>query len=171
MRSTGRANAAPFRPEVSLPGNGQAGIKGVAPEVSFGAYRVFGCSGSTSDDVLLQAYERAYADGMQVINQSLGANKQWPEFPTAQASTRLVNKLTKEKQKGYEKGKVEDWALEANQIAREKAYTDGEPLPKKNEGPAKLSEEYMTKNAAVIEEQLTKGGVRLAKFLNDTFKD
>lgn len=72
-------------------GNG-GGIKGVAPEVSFGAYRVFGCTGSTSDDVLLAAYERAYADGMQVINQSLGANKLWPEYPTAQASTRLVNK-------------------------------------------------------------------------------
>jgi subtilisin family serine protease len=68
------------------------GIKGVAPEVTFGAYKVFGCVGSTSDDVLLLAYERAYADGMQVINQSLGANKQWPEYPTAQASTRLVNK-------------------------------------------------------------------------------
>jgi minor extracellular serine protease Vpr len=72
-------------------GNG-GGIKGVAPEVSFGAYRVFGCTGSTSDDVLLAAYERAYADGMQVINQSLGSGRQWPQYPTAQASTRLVNK-------------------------------------------------------------------------------
>jgi len=68
------------------------GIRGVAPEVSFGAYRVFGCSGSTGDDVLLAAYERAYADGMQVINQSLGSPAQWPEYPIAQASTRLVNK-------------------------------------------------------------------------------
>lgn len=68
------------------------GIKGVAPEVSFGAYRVFGCSGSTGDDVLLAAYERAYADGMQVINQSLGGSREWPESPIAQASTRLVNK-------------------------------------------------------------------------------
>jgi len=68
------------------------GFRGVAPEVSFGAYRVFGCKGSTSDDILLAAYERAYADGMQVINQSLGVSKEWPEYPTAQASTRLVNK-------------------------------------------------------------------------------
>jgi subtilisin family serine protease len=67
------------------------GIKGVAPAVSLGAYRVFGCAGSSSADVIVAALERAYADGMQVINQSLGAARQWPQYPTAQASTRLVN--------------------------------------------------------------------------------
>ena len=68
------------------------GIKGVAPEVTFGAYRVFGCSGSTATDNILAALELAYADGMQIINQSLGAARQWPQYPTAQASSRLVNK-------------------------------------------------------------------------------
>lgn len=68
------------------------GLKGVAPAVSFGAYRVFGCAGSSSSDVIVEALERAYADGMQVINQSLGAARQWPQYPTAQASTRLVAK-------------------------------------------------------------------------------
>ncbi|MBI5720232.1 MAG: S8 family serine peptidase [Burkholderiales bacterium] len=72
-------------------GNG-GGIKGVAPDVKFGAYRVFGCVGSTTSDIILAALERAYADGMQVINQSLGAARQWPQYPTAQASSRLVNK-------------------------------------------------------------------------------
>lgn len=72
-------------------GNG-AGLLGVAPRVSFGAYRVFGCAGTSSSDVIVAALERAYADGMQVINQSLGAARQWPQYPTAQASTRLVNK-------------------------------------------------------------------------------
>jgi hypothetical protein len=42
--------------------------------------------------VIVSALERAYADGMQVINQSLGAARQWPQYPTAQASSRLVNK-------------------------------------------------------------------------------
>ncbi|MCK6429934.1 MAG: S8 family serine peptidase [Burkholderiaceae bacterium] len=69
-----------------------AGIKGVAPGVKFGAYRVFGCAGSTTSDILLAAMERALADGMHVVNQSLGAARQWPQFPTAQAATRLVNK-------------------------------------------------------------------------------
>jgi minor extracellular serine protease Vpr len=68
------------------------GIKGVAPGVTLGAYRVFGCEGSSSADVIVAALERAYADGMQVINQSLGAARQWPQYPTAQVSSRLVNK-------------------------------------------------------------------------------
>jgi minor extracellular serine protease Vpr len=68
------------------------GIKGVAPAVSFGAYRVFGCVGSTSSDIILEALERAHADGMDVVNQSLGAARQWPQYPTAQATSRLVKR-------------------------------------------------------------------------------
>ncbi len=66
------------------------GLTGVAPGVTFGAYRVFGCGGSTATDIILAALERAYADGMHVINQSLGAARQWPQYPTAQASSRLA---------------------------------------------------------------------------------
>lgn len=65
-------------------------FKGVAPNVTLGAYRVFGCAGSTTSDIILAAMERAKADGMQVINQSLGASFQWPQYPTAQAADRLV---------------------------------------------------------------------------------
>jgi minor extracellular serine protease Vpr len=68
------------------------GFTGVAPGVTFGAYRVFGCGGSTATDNIMAALERAYADGMHVINMSLGAARQWPQYPTSQASTRLVNK-------------------------------------------------------------------------------
>ena len=67
-------------------------VKGVAPEVSFGAYRVFGCTGTTSGDIMIAAMERALADGMQVVNQSIGSARQWPQYPTAQAATRMVNK-------------------------------------------------------------------------------
>jgi minor extracellular serine protease Vpr len=72
-------------------GNG-GGIRGVAPGVSFGAYRVFGCNGTTTSDIILAAMERALADGMQVINQSLGLGRQWPLYPTAQAASRLAKK-------------------------------------------------------------------------------
>ena len=65
-------------------------VKGVAPGVTFGAYRVFGCAGSTDSDIILAALERAHADGMQVINQSLGSSRQWPQYPTAMATTRLA---------------------------------------------------------------------------------
>jgi minor extracellular serine protease Vpr len=69
------------------------GVRGVAPDAILGAYRVFGCEGSTTADVILQAYERAYADGMQIINQSLGfAFMTWPQYPTAAASDALVDK-------------------------------------------------------------------------------
>jgi minor extracellular serine protease Vpr len=67
-------------------------VKGVAPDVTFGAYRVFGCSGSTTADVMIAAMERAYADGMQVLNMSIGSSFQWPQYPTAQAADRLVEK-------------------------------------------------------------------------------
>jgi subtilisin family serine protease len=67
-------------------------IKGVAPDATFGAYRVFGCDGSTSGDIMLAAMERALADGMQVLNMSISAPYQWPQYPTARAADRLVNK-------------------------------------------------------------------------------
>jgi subtilisin family serine protease len=67
-----------------------ANAGGVAPNVTFGAYRVFGCNGSTEADVMMAAMERALADGMQVVNQSIGSSFQWPEYPTAKAADRLV---------------------------------------------------------------------------------
>jgi minor extracellular serine protease Vpr len=67
-------------------------VKGVAPEVTLGAYRVFGCEGSSSADVIIAALEKAYKDGMDVVNMSLGAAFQWPQYPTAVVSNRLVKK-------------------------------------------------------------------------------
>ena len=67
-------------------------VKGVAPGVTFGAYRVFGCAGSTTADIMIAAMERALADGMQVLNMSIGSSFQWPQYPTAVAASRLVNK-------------------------------------------------------------------------------
>jgi subtilisin family serine protease len=67
-------------------------VTGVAPDVKFGIYRVFGCVGSTDDDIMLAAMERALADGMQVLNMSIGSAFTWPQYPTAQAADRLVGK-------------------------------------------------------------------------------
>ena len=68
------------------------GLKGVAPDVTFGAYRVFGCEGSTESDIMIAAMERALADGMQVLNMSIGSSFQWPQYPTAVAASRLVDR-------------------------------------------------------------------------------
>jgi subtilisin family serine protease len=68
------------------------GARGVAPGVTFGAYRVFGCVGSTSSDIMLAAMERALDDGMDVVNMSIGAGFQsWPQYPTAVAADALVD--------------------------------------------------------------------------------
>lgn len=67
-------------------------VVGVAPEVTFGAYRVFGCGGSTTADIMIAAMERAFKDRMQVLNMSIGSAFTWPQYPTAQASDRLVNR-------------------------------------------------------------------------------
>ncbi|KQR15659.1 S8 family serine peptidase [Deinococcus sp. Leaf326] len=69
------------------------GFKGVAPDVSFGAYRVFGCSGYTQEDIMVAALERAYSDGMQVVNLSIGsAFENWAETPSAIVGSRMVKK-------------------------------------------------------------------------------
>jgi subtilisin family serine protease len=68
------------------------GARGVAPGVTFGAYRVFGCSGSTSSDIMLAAMERALEDGMHVLNMSIGSAFQtWPQYPTAVGADALVD--------------------------------------------------------------------------------
>ncbi|KAF9371798.1 hypothetical protein BGX21_005000, partial [Mortierella sp. AD011] len=56
---------------------------GVAPEVTFGAYRIFGCDGSAGDDVILAAMELAFNDGMDVINMSLGGGSSYKINPVA----------------------------------------------------------------------------------------
>jgi subtilisin family serine protease len=68
-------------------------VTGVAPDVTFGAYRVFGCHGATSTDVMLAAMERIYRDGADVLNLSITeVRSSWPDSPTAKAASRLVEK-------------------------------------------------------------------------------
>lgn len=65
-------------------------VVGVAPGVTFGAYRVFGCTGSTTADIMIAAMERALADDMDVLNMSIGSSFTWPQYPTAVAADHLV---------------------------------------------------------------------------------
>lgn len=79
---------------VGADGHGLANhVTGVAPHVTFHAYRVFGCNGSTTDDIMLKAMEMTLADGADVLNMSIGsAFDDWAESPTAAGSDRLVRK-------------------------------------------------------------------------------
>ncbi|KAG0238196.1 peptidase S8/S53 domain-containing protein [Mortierella sp. GBAus27b] len=63
---------------------------GVAPEATLGAYRVFPCTGSSKDDVIIAALEQAYEDGMDVVNLSLGGGSSWPNTPLSKAAGRLA---------------------------------------------------------------------------------
>jgi len=67
-------------------------VTGVAPAVTFGAYRVFGCTGSTTADIMLAAMEMTLKDRMDVLNMSIGSAFQWPQYPTAVAASRLVDR-------------------------------------------------------------------------------
>jgi subtilisin family serine protease len=66
-------------------------VVGVAPGVTFGAYRVFGCDGSTTADIMIAAMEMALADDMDILNMSIGSAFTWPQYPTAVASDLLVD--------------------------------------------------------------------------------
>ena len=74
-------------------GNGDpaaGGVVGVAPAAVLGSYRVFGCGGSTTAEIMLAAMERTYEDGMDVVNMSIGSSfMTWKQYPTAVAGDAL----------------------------------------------------------------------------------
>jgi minor extracellular serine protease Vpr len=49
-------------------------LSGVAPKAYLGSYNVFARGGDSRDDVILKAFDDAVADGMDVINLSLGSD-------------------------------------------------------------------------------------------------
>ncbi|KAL7749821.1 hypothetical protein RI367_004697 [Sorochytrium milnesiophthora] len=74
-----------------IAGGFDGNITGVAPEATFGAYRVFGCGeGSTSGDLMIAAMEQAYKDGMDVVNLSIGGGSSFAELPDAVVASRLT---------------------------------------------------------------------------------
>jgi hypothetical protein len=84
---------------------------------------------------------------------------------------RLAFTLSSQQRKALQKGTPEDWILESHKIARANVYKDkGVAIPA-NGNPHTLSSDYILEGAEIVEGQITRGGVRLALFLNDTFKD
>ncbi|RKP10392.1 peptidase S8/S53 domain-containing protein, partial [Thamnocephalis sphaerospora] len=73
-------------------GADDAEFQGVAPHVTLGAYRVFGCKGSSETDVIIAGMEKAFLDGMDIINMSLGGGSSWAEYPDAAAAARLAER-------------------------------------------------------------------------------
>jgi hypothetical protein len=55
-------------------------------------YRIFGCKGSSSSDVIIDAMARAFTDGVQIISMSLGGLNGWDEDPEAIVASRLADR-------------------------------------------------------------------------------
>ncbi|EGO57967.1 hypothetical protein NEUTE1DRAFT_82047 [Neurospora tetrasperma FGSC 2508] len=72
--------------------NNPYGIIGAATDVTLGAYRVFGCSGDVGNDILIEAYLKAYDDGSDIITASIGGASGWPEDSWAAVVSRIVEK-------------------------------------------------------------------------------
>jgi hypothetical protein len=90
----------------------------------------------------------------------------------ADYASRLTNALSAEQRKELQKGTVEDWVIEGYKVARAKVYRDkGVALPGPGGARHTLSQDYVLQGALVVESRLTRAGLRLDQFLNDTFKD
>ena len=70
--SDGSAYAGPYTKAAALSTAFKV-APGSAPQAKLMAYRVFGCDGSAGGDVIVEAIDRAVADGATVINMSLGS--------------------------------------------------------------------------------------------------
>lgn len=67
-------------------------IRGVAPDAELGAYRVFGCEGSTSSDVMAAAMQMAADQSMDVVNMSIGADYVvFSGYPTAVSADAMAD--------------------------------------------------------------------------------
>ncbi|CAO3613694.1 unnamed protein product [Cunninghamella blakesleeana] len=65
---------------------------GVAPDAQLGMYRVFGCDGSTTNDIIVTALLKAYDAGANIISMSLGDFNGWSESAEAVVASRLTKK-------------------------------------------------------------------------------
>jgi hypothetical protein len=93
-------------------------------------------------------------------------------FTAADYVSRLTNALSAGQRMAIQKGSVEDWVIEGYKIAREKVYKDkGVAVPAGRDSRHTLSRDYVLEGAVVVEGQLTRAGLRLAQFLNDTFRE
>ena len=72
-----------------IAGNGE--LTGVAPDADIYAYRALGPGGMGSSVQVIAAMEKAVADGVDVINLSLGNTVNGPDYPTSVAVNRAAD--------------------------------------------------------------------------------
>ncbi|KAK1450468.1 subtilase [Colletotrichum melonis] len=64
-------------------------VPGVAPSVRLRAYKVFGCGGSTYEDVIVAGFLRAHEEGADIVSASLGSNRGFVDTPLAVVATAI----------------------------------------------------------------------------------
>ncbi|KAI0043794.1 pyrolysin [Auriscalpium vulgare] len=65
-------------------------ISGVAYQSSITAYRIFGCAGYTTDDIIVAALLRGAADSQDVLTLSLGGADGWTESSSSVVASRIA---------------------------------------------------------------------------------
>lgn len=65
-------------------------ISGVAYKAELAGYRVFGCDGSVTDDILVAAIQKAYSEGSHIITMSLGGPSGWTSSASSVVSSRAA---------------------------------------------------------------------------------
>ncbi|KAJ3148311.1 hypothetical protein HDU86_007493 [Geranomyces michiganensis] len=79
--------------KVSTPGFMPAlPFTGVAPAADLGHYRVFGCGGDTSSDIIAKALYKGFEDGADIISMSIGSAG---VVPTGEVDTVAVERVAK----------------------------------------------------------------------------
>ncbi|KAF9876801.1 hypothetical protein CkaCkLH20_05647 [Colletotrichum karsti] len=68
----------------------ELGFTGAAPDVTLGAYKVSGCPGYTTSEILVSAFYKAYEDGSDVISCSAGDDSGWTADAAAVAVSRIA---------------------------------------------------------------------------------
>lgn len=68
------------------------GLKGAAPGVTLGSYRVIGCSRKTTSDILMAAWNKAYEDGAQIITSSVLSIGGWSQSPLSRLVSNIAAK-------------------------------------------------------------------------------
>ncbi|PET53620.1 hypothetical protein CN514_18830 [Bacillus sp. AFS001701] len=70
--------------------NSPYATNGIAPDAELYVYRVLGPGGSGSDDTVMAGIDQAVADGVNIMNLSLGTNYNDPLYPTSIAINNAV---------------------------------------------------------------------------------
>ncbi|KAL0581906.1 hypothetical protein V5O48_000136 [Marasmius crinis-equi] len=70
------------------------GLSGVAYQSKFQAYRVFGCEGGTTDDIIIDALIKGWLDKMDVLTLSLGGSDGWTEGTASVVASRIAESGT-----------------------------------------------------------------------------